>query len=148
MMNWHPNVLLAPILAFCLMAIGFNAESATVKGASTPSDKKPAPTKSTKKPKPQKFVGNISTIDAKTGAVAVKGTESAKSFMAQDSAKDALERLAVGDRVRVQYSEKDGKLLATSVRRMKMPQSKTKNAGEPSKTKSTNGSKGAKEKAQ
>jgi hypothetical protein len=125
---------------------GAAAESPASKATATQSVKKPAPKKSPKTPKPQKFVGNISAMDAKTGAVVVKGTAGEKSFMAQDNAKDALERLAVGDRVRIQYSEKDGKLLATSVRRMKMPQTKSKSGTQTAKTKTAGATKDPKEK--
>lgn len=83
----------------------------------------------------QKFVGNISSVDTKSGAVSVKGTAGEKNFITQDAAKDALERLTVGDRVRVQYTEKDGKLMTASVRRVKLPQ--TKPPEETSKSKST-----------
>ena len=144
-MNWNRSAVLVPTLVFCLAGIGLTAETPTTKAASGQSAKKPAPKKSAKQSKPQKFVGNISAIDAKTGTVVVKGTAGDKSFVAQDSAKDALERLAVGDRVRVQYAEKDGKLQATSVRRMKLPQTKTKSATQSSKSKSTSASKEPKE---
>ena len=99
--------------------------------ATTPPSKKK--TTKTKKPKVQKFVGNISAVDTKSGAVSVKGTTDEKNFITQDAAKDALERLAVGDRVRVQYTDKDGKLMTSSVRRVKLPQSKP--AEDPSKSK-------------
>jgi hypothetical protein len=145
-MNWSRSVTLASILVFALAGSGSAAESPASKTATTQSVKKPAPKKNPKKTKPQKFVGNITALDAKTGAVVVKGSAGDKSFMAQDNAKDALERLTVGDRVRVQYSEKDGKLLATSVRRMKLPQSKTKSAGAGAKTKTKSASPGTKEK--
>ena len=54
------------------------------------------------------------------GTVSVKNDASEKNFTTQDAAKDAIERLTVGDRVKVVYSEKEGKLVATSVRRLKV----------------------------
>ena len=119
----------APLFALLLSGLAFGAETPTTKEPVKESGKT-APVKKKvtkpKKPKVHKFVGNISAVDTKTGAVSVKGSAGEKSFITQDAAKDALERLAVGDRVRVQYSERDGKLAATSVRRVKLPQSKTK----------------------
>lgn len=121
------QLLAAPLFALLLSGLAFSAETPSTKEPAKESAKTaPAKKKSTKvkKPKVQKFVGNISSVDTKTGAVSVKGAAGDKSFITQDAAKDALERLAVGDRVRVQYSEKDGKLAATSVRRVKLPQTK------------------------
>ncbi|HYJ16415.1 MAG TPA: hypothetical protein VE170_13055 [Candidatus Limnocylindria bacterium] len=119
----------APLFAFLLSGLSFGAETSSTKEPPKESAKTaPVKKKATKpkKPKVQKFVGNISSVDAKTGTVSVKGSAGEKSFITQDAAKDALERLAVGDRVRIQYSERDGKLAATSVRRVKLPQTKTK----------------------
>ncbi len=119
----------APLFAFLLLGLSFGAETPSTKEPAKESAKTaPVKKKATKpkKPKVQKFVGNISSVDAKTGTVSVKGSAGEKSFITQDAAKDALERLAVGDRVRIQYSERDGKLAATSVRRVKLPQTKTK----------------------
>jgi len=126
-------------LAFYLNGVGLAAETAPMKEPATkvPAKEtaKPAQAKKktakAKKPKIQKFVGNISAVDTKTGAVSVKGTDAEKNFITQDAAKDALERLAVGDRVRIQYSEKDGKLAATSVRRVKLAQTKTTKSSTP-----------------
>jgi len=117
----------AAFLAIFLSGVSIAAETPPItappkENATTPPTKKKA-TK-TKKPKVQKFVGNISAVDIKSGAVSVKGTTDEKNFITQDAAKDALERLAVGDRVRVQYTDKDGKLMTSSVRRVKLPQSK------------------------
>ena len=126
-----------PLLALCLAGTGLCAESPAAKDSSAEGGNKSAPQKATKakKTKAQKFVGDISVIDNKTGAVSVKGAAGEKNFMTQDAAKDALERLAVGDRVRVLYSDKDGKLVATSVRRVKLPQTKAKTGAQNSKSK-------------
>ena len=127
------SLLSVGFMAVFLTAVGLAAETPPSKSKEPAEEsvKKSPPKKKTtkaKKPKVQKFVGDISAVDTKTGAVSVKGTAGEKNFMTQDAAKDALERLAVGDRVRVQYSEKDGKLAATSVRRVKLPQTKAKSS--------------------
>jgi len=128
------------LLTIFLNGLGFAAEKPAGKEPPKESATKSPPKKKTakaKKPKVQKFVGNISTLDTKSGAVSVKGSAGERSFVTQDAAKDAVERLSVGDRVRVQYSEKNGKLMATSVRRVKLPQTKTKTANGSTKSKTT-----------
>jgi len=135
-MNRINKLLVAPLFALLFSGLAIGAETPPTK---EPVKEKTAQPKNkaakTKKLKMQKFVGNISAVDTKSGAVTVKGTAGEKNFITQDAAKDALERLAVGDRVRVQYSEKDGKLAATSVRRVKLPQSKTNSSVPNPKTK-------------
>jgi hypothetical protein len=97
------------------------AESAPAKNAASESEKKPAEkrAKATTATKPQRFKGEISAMDAKAGTVSVRGTSEEKTFTTQDAAKDALEIVTVGEQVRVTYSEKGGKLVATSMKRMK-----------------------------
>jgi ribosomal protein S1 len=124
--------------------------------AEKPNTKSPAPaptqksqqtnSKKTKAPKALKYRGDISAIDTTTGAVSVKGDAGEKRFMTQDAAKDALEHLAVGDTVRVIYSEKDNKLVASSVRRFKAKQVKATTSKAP-ESKSTPPQKDSKAKA-
>ena len=110
------------------------AESAPAKNAASesekkaaekkPAEKKPAEkkaktTSATKTTKPQRLKGEITAMDAKAGTVSVKGTSEEKTFTTQDAAKDALEIVKVGEHVRVTYSEKGGKSVATSIMRMK-----------------------------
>lgn len=137
-MNQSNRVFSLLLLTIFLNSVGFAAETSPSKEPPKESATKSPPKKKTtktKKPKVQKFVGDISAVDNKSGAVSVKGTAGEKNFVTQDAAKDAVERLSVGDRVRVQYSEKEGKLVATSVRRVKLPQTKTKPAEESTKSK-------------
>jgi hypothetical protein len=74
------------------------------------------------------------SLNAKAGTVNVKGTNGEKTFDTQDAAKDSLEVLQPGERVRVTYSEKEGKLVATSLARLK---GKTKTAAKNQKNPST-----------
>lgn len=123
-----------PLFCFLLTGWALGAESAPTKETKKESAKAAQPKKKAtkaKKPKIQKFVGEISAVDNKTGAVSVKGSAGEKNFLTQDAAKDALERLSVGERVRVQYSDKDGKLMASSVRRVKLPTKSKSNAPSP-----------------
>lgn len=147
-MKWTRRLLLVPMVMFGVSAVSFAADAPAAKESSAAPAKKTGAqtTKKMKKATPRKFTGNISTVDTKTGAMSVKGTTEEKNFMTQDAAKDALERLAVGDRVRVLYSEKDGKAVATSVRRLKLPRSQTKPSAQNAKSESADQQKGTKEK--
>ena len=124
-------------LSLCFTAAGLAAEKTPAKSPSTAPMQKSQPksTKSKKTPKALKYRGDISAIDTASGVVSVKGPAGEKQFVTRDAAKDAVERLSVGDSVRVIYSEKDKKLVATSVRRMKAKQVKA-GAAKASDTKS------------
>ena len=50
----------------------------------------------------------------------MKGDASEKTFVAQDSVKESLEKLTIGNRVKITYTEKEGKLFANSVRSIKV----------------------------
>ena len=142
------RLILVSLLMFSLAGSGAAAEKPAAKEPSAAPAKKPGtPTaKKVKKPAPRKFTGDIVTVDTKTGVVSVKSATEEKQFMTQDAAKDALERVSVGDRVRVLYSEKDGKAVATSVRRLKLPQSKTKTSAPSAEAKTADRQKETKEK--
>ena len=121
------------------------ADSAPVKNAASenekkaadkkPAEKKAKTTSTTKTAKPQRLKGEITALDVKAGTVSVKGASGEKSFVTQDAAKDTLEILKIGEEVKVTYSEKDQRLVATSLRRIKpksaSAETKTK---KPSKT--------------
>jgi hypothetical protein len=108
-----------PLLTAVLWGVGVAADNPTPKNPPAVGENKAAPEKP-KKPGSQKFQGAITALDAKVGTVSVKNDASEKNFITQDAAKDAIERLTVGDRVKIVYSEKEGKLVATSVRRLKV----------------------------
>ena len=116
------RIFLQLLLTLSLCGAGLAAEKATTKSSATPTAPKnqQKDAKKTKSTKPLKYRGDISAIDSSSGAVSVKGAAGEKQFITQDAAKDAVERLAVGDSVRVIYSEKNGKLVASSVRRIKL----------------------------
>lgn len=112
--------------ALCVSVAGFAAEKTPTKSPSTApmQQSQPKKTKTAKTPKALKYRGDITALDTASGVVSVKGQAGEKQFVTQDAAKDAVERMSVGDNVRVIYSEKDKKLVATSVRRMKVKQVK------------------------
>jgi hypothetical protein len=104
------------------MGIAAATEGAPPKDAAPSGAKKPAEkkAKTTKQARPQRLKGEITALDAEAGTVSVKSTKEEKSFLTQDAARDSLEVLRVGERVRVIYLEKDGKSVATSLRRSKV----------------------------
>jgi len=105
-------------LFHCLAVLLFLANSTETVVAA---DKKPADKKAntTSAAKPQRLKGEVTALDVKAGTVSVKGASGEKSFVTQDAAKDSLEILKIGEQVKVTYSEKDKRLVATSLRRMK-----------------------------
>jgi len=67
--------------------------------------------------KASRIRGEVTSVDAKAGTLTVKGKDKDVKISAESkSVKAALEKVKVGDMVRVSYSEKDGKMVATSVK--------------------------------
>ena len=61
--------------------------------------------------------GEVTSVDAKAGTFTVKAKDKEINLVADSkTTKAALEKLKVGDMVRVSYSEKDGKMIASSVK--------------------------------
>lgn len=68
------------------------------------------------KPKATRATGEVTSVDAKAGTLTVKVKDKDMNFTAQSkAAKGALGKVKVGDNVRVSYTEKDGKMIASSV---------------------------------
>ena len=64
--------------------------------------------------------GELVSVDAKTGMLAVKVKDKEMSFTAQTkAAKQSLEKVKVGDMVSVSYTEKEGKMVASSIKAAK-----------------------------
>jgi len=116
------------IVVLALTALSFSGLSfAQSKPAtsSTPSADKKAETTSAKA-KSNRITGEITSLDAKSGMVAVKGKDKEVNLTAESKkAKAALEKLKVGDMVTVSYSEKDGKMVVSSVKADKSTASKS-----------------------
>ena len=69
------------------------------------------------KAKTNTVTGEVTSLDAKAGTFAVKTKDKELKLSADSkSAKGALEKLNVGDKVKVSYTEKDGKMIASSVK--------------------------------
>jgi len=81
------------------------------------------------KPKTLSATGEIVSVDAPGGMLAVKVKDKELSFTAATkAAKDALGKLKKGDRVTVSYTEEDGKMMASSVKAAKAPAKKPEKA--------------------
>src|SRR4051812_4413841 len=64
--------------------------------------------------------GEVTSVDSKSGKLTVKANDKDLDLTADSkSAKNALEKVKVGDTVRVTYSDKDGKMVATKVAAVK-----------------------------
>ena len=124
-----------------LLRAGFAADSTPARSAPPESGKNAAgkkppdkKAKTTGAAKPQRLKGEITALDVKAGTVSVKSASGEESFVTQDAAKDTLEILKIGEQVKVKYSEKDKKLVATSLRRIK-PKTASSGAKEKKPTK-------------
>ena len=114
------KVLVVALTTLSFSALGFAqakpATPATPATPAAPAAEKKTETKS-EKAKTHRVTGELTSVDAKAGTFAVKGNDKEIKLAADSkSAKDALEKVKVGDMVRVSYTEKDGKMTATSVK--------------------------------
>ncbi len=70
--------------------------------------------------KAKSATGEVVSVDAKAGMLAVKVKDKEISFTAETkAAKEALEKVKVKDMVTVSYTEKEGKMVASSVKAAK-----------------------------
>jgi len=114
------KILVVALTTLSFSTLGFAqakpATPATPATPAAPATEKKTETKS-EKAKSHRVTGELTSVDAKAGTFAVKGNDKEVKLAADSkSAKDALEKVKVGDMVRVSYTEKDGKMIATSVK--------------------------------
>jgi hypothetical protein len=110
------KILVIALTTLSFSALGFaQAKPATPATPATPAA--PATEKKSEKAKTHRITGEITSLDAKAGTFAVKEKDKEIKLTADSkSAKNALEKVKVGDMVRVSYTEKDGKMIASSVK--------------------------------
>ena len=113
------KILVVALTTLSFSALGFAqtkpATPATPATPAAPAEKK-TETKS-EKAKSHRITGELTSVDAKAGTFAVKEKDKEIKLAADSkSAKDTLEKVKVGDMVRVSYTEKDGKMIVTSVK--------------------------------
>ena len=113
------KILVVALTTLSFSALGFaQAKPATPATPATPAA--PAEKKTemkSEKAKTHRITGELTSVDAKAGTFAVKEKDKEIKLNADSkSAKAALEKVKVGDMVRVSYTEKDGKMIASSVK--------------------------------
>lgn len=110
------KVLVIAVTTLVFSGLSFaQAKPATPATPATPPMEKKA--EKTEKAKTVRITGEITSLDAKAGAFAVKTKDKEVKLTADSkSAKSALEKVKVGDMVQVSYTEKDGKMIASSVK--------------------------------
>jgi Cu/Ag efflux protein CusF len=109
------KVLVIALTSLVFSSVSFaQAKPATPATPATPAA--PAMEKS-EKAKSNRLTGEITSVDVKAGTFTVKGKDKEINLVADSkSTKAEVEKLKVGDTVRVSYTEKDGKMIASSVR--------------------------------
>jgi Cu/Ag efflux protein CusF len=116
------------VLVIALTSLAFSGVNyAQAKPATPATPTAPAMEKKTKmkseKAKTNRLTGEVTSVDAKASTLTVKAKDKEINLAVDSkSSKAALEKLKVGDMVRVSYTEKDGKMIASSIK----AQSKTK----------------------
>lgn len=105
------------VLVVALTILAFSGLSFAQAKPATPATP-PAKEKTTemKSEKAKTARGEVTSVDAKKGMLTVKTKEKEVDLTADSKTKSALDKVKVGDMVRVSYTEKDGKMIATSVK--------------------------------
>jgi len=123
---WLVAVLIGTALAFPPMVSA--AEKKKAAQPCAPAMEK----KEEMKPKAMSATGEVASVDAKAGMLAVKVKGKEMSFTAETkAAKQALGKVKAGDTVTVSYTEKDGKMVASSVKAAKAKKAEKKEAKQP-----------------
>lgn len=132
------RLVLAALVTLAFTGVSF-AQAKQATPATPASAEKKAEIKQ-EKPKASRITGEIVSLDAKAGTLTVKANGKEMSFTADTKgAKSALEKVKVGEQVRISYAEKGGKLVAHSVTEAKaktVAKAKTETKGK-SETKAT-----------
>jgi len=102
------RLLLVSLVTLTFAGVGF--AQATPATPATPAKKV---VKKEEKPRATRVLGEVISVDAKAGMLTVKVKDKEMSFAAET--KGALGKVKVGDKVRVSYGEKEGKLIARSI---------------------------------
>jgi hypothetical protein len=133
---WLVAVLIGSVLAFppMISAAEKAAEKKAEKKAAQPCAPAAMEKKAPEKAKAISATGDVVSADAKTGMLAVKVKDKEMSFTAESkTAKQSLEKVKAGDKVTVSYTEKDGKMIASSVKAVKAPAKKAETKKEEKK---------------
>ena len=98
------KVLVIALTALAFSGVSFAADTATKS-----------------KPKAMSATGAVTAVDAKAGTLSVKTKDRDLDLTATCKGKGALGKVKVGDMVKVSYTEKDGKMSASSITMVKAP---------------------------
>lgn len=113
------RLLLVPLVILAFAGAGF--AQATPATPAKPASSAKTPEKKDEKQKASRVRGEITGLDAKAGTLKVKAKDKEYSLRAESNdAKSGLERVKVGDTVRVMYAEKDGKLIVRSMTKVRV----------------------------
>ncbi len=115
------RLFLAALVTLAFTGVSFaQAKPATPAIPATPASPEKKAEMKQERPKTSRVTGEIVSLDAKAGTLAVKANGKEMSFAAETKgAKSALEKVKVGEQVRISYTEKGGKLIAHSVTKAK-----------------------------
>jgi len=109
------KVLVVALTTLAFSGVSFAQEKkATPATPAAPATEKKSEMKS-EKPKTTRITGEVTSVDAKAGTLTVKAKDKETNLTTDTKAKDALEKVKVGDMVKVSYTEKDGKMVASSI---------------------------------
>jgi Cu/Ag efflux protein CusF len=127
------NTLRAIVIGMTTLAfagVSFaQAKPATPATPPAPAAEKKSEMKS-QKAKTTRITGEVTSVDPKTGMLTVKTKDKEVSLTADSKAKGELDKVKPGDTVRVSATEKDGKMIATSVAPTKSAAKKSEKAME------------------
>ena len=106
------------LVAFTALFLGGIATAQDTKAGKTSKSSADTPKmEKSSKAKTATATGEVTSVDAKSGQLTVKAKDKDLDLMAESkSAKNALEKVKIGDTVRVTYTDKDGKMVVSSVK--------------------------------
>ncbi len=127
------RLFLVPLVTLTFAGFSFaQATPATPAKPATPEKKMET---KTEKPKTTRITGEVVSADAKAGTLTVKVKDKEVNLTAESkAAKGALEKVKAGDKVRASYTEKDGKMIASSIAGVK-GEAKAKETAKPGEKK-------------
>ncbi|HEX2242352.1 MAG TPA: hypothetical protein VHK27_03665 [Gammaproteobacteria bacterium] len=112
------NVFKIVVVAFTVIFLGGVAAAQDTKAGKTGKSSADSPkVEKSSKAKTGTATGEVTSVDAKSGQLTVKAKDKDLDLMAESkSAKNALDKVKVGDTVQVTYTDKDGKMVVRSVK--------------------------------
>lgn len=125
------KILVIALTTLAFSGVGFaQAKPTTPATPAAPATEK----KTEMKPEKAKIIrttGEVTAVDAKAGTLTVKEKDKETNVIADSkAAKSALSKIKIGDMVRLSYTEKDGKMIASSIVKTKATAKKPEKATE------------------